>query len=171
MEIDEPVHLISYKKEWKDIYESEKKLLLPVFSGQAIEFEHIGSTSIEGMIAKPIIDIMIGLRSLEIGRELKKLLNDLGYVGFGEAGVPGRLYYRKRKVNDINLQLTKWKSLLWEENILFRDYLRSHPEDAIKYAEIKLMNFNKGFNTLLKYSDEKSLVIQEIMRKARKWNK
>lgn len=169
MEIDEPVHLISYQREWKKIYESEKTLLISVFSGQAIEFEHIGSTSIEGMIAKPIIDIMIGLRSLDIGEVLEKQLNDLGYAGFGEAGVPGRLYYRKRKDTDINLQITRWKSLLWEENILFRDYLRNHPEDANKYAEIKRLTFSKGVITLLKYSDEKSHVIQEIMNRARKW--
>jgi GrpB-like predicted nucleotidyltransferase (UPF0157 family) len=142
VEIDEPVHLMSYQENWKEVYESEKKLLISVFSDQAIGFEHIGSTSIEGMIAKPIIDILIGLRSLDIGNDLEKKLNDLGYEGFGEAGVPGRLYYRKRKINNINLQITKWKSVLWEENILFRDYLRSHPEDANKYAEMKLIILN-----------------------------
>ncbi|WP_062047726.1 GrpB family protein [Bacillus sp. JCM 19034] len=171
MKLDENVHLSSYRADWIEIYDEAKQQLFHVFSDKAIEIEHIGSTSIRGMVAKPIIDIMIGLIILEIDELLEKNLAKLGYEGFGEAGVPGRLYYRKRNNKDINLQITLWGSQLWNDNLLFRDYLRSHPDEAIHYSRFKQLTINKGINTLLKYSDEKSKVMDEIMNNAREWNR
>lgn len=122
------------------------------------------------MIAKPIIDIMIGLNSLEIDVITEEQLKELGYEGFGEAGVPGRLYYRKRTNLYINLQVTIQGSSIWNNNILFRDYLRSHPEDVNKYSEVKQEIVHSGGTTLLQYSDKKADIIQEILAKARKWS-
>ncbi|MFS0727653.1 GrpB family protein [Paenibacillus sp. 1P07SE] len=171
MKLDESVHLSSYREDWIDIFNEAKLQLSYAFLDNAIEIEHIGSTSIRGMVTKPIIDIMVGLKALKIDEFQERYLVKLGYEGFGEAGVPGRLYYRKRNNKDINLQITIWGSQLWNDNLLFRDYLRSHPDEASHYSKVKQLTINKGIDTLLKYSDEKSKVIQEIMNNAREWNR
>ncbi|MEK3732075.1 GrpB family protein [Paenibacillus sp. FSL M8-0334] len=168
--LDETISLSTYQAEWKEIYFQEKRVLSAVFQGNDERYEHIGSTSIEGMVAKPIIDIMIGLNSLEIDTMIEEQLKGLGYEGFGEAGVPGRLYYRKRTNPYINLQVTIQGSSIWVHNILFRDYLRSHPEDVFKYSEVKQEIVHSGGTTLLQYSDEKAEIIQQILAKARKWS-
>ncbi|WP_010275452.1 GrpB family protein [Paenibacillus senegalensis] len=70
----------------------------------------------------------------------------------------------------LSLVFAEWGSTIWKDNLLFRDYLRSHPEEAKEYSKIKEIAITKGYNTLLKYSEEKSDVIQQIMNHARKWN-
>lgn len=171
MGIDETVHLSFYREEWKDIYEQEKNILMPVFHEKAMDFAHIGSTSIKGMTAKPIVDIMIGLKDLIIEPEVDEQLVRFGYEGFGESGVAGRIHYRKRGQQNINLQITKWDSPLWKDNLLFRDYLRSHPEEARNYSQIKEVSLQNGYNTLLKYSEEKSETISGMIKNARDWER
>lgn len=171
MGIDEIIELSSYQDEWKDIYEQEKKKLEPVFAEQAVEFAHIGSTSVEGMTAKPIVDILIGLKELHIDECTDRQLIALQYESMGEAGVPGRIHYRKRTGQKINLQITGWDSAIWRDNLLFRDYLRTHPEQANAYAQAKRNTLASGINTLLKYSDEKSGTIAELLKQAREWAK
>ncbi|MBJ9992781.1 GrpB family protein [Paenibacillus sp. S28] len=171
MGIDEIIELSSYQDEWKDIYDQEKKKLEPVFAKQAVEFAHIGSTSVEGMTAKPIVDILIGLKELHIDEQTDRQLVALQYESMGEAGVPGRIHYRKRIGQKINLQITVWDSAIWRDNLLFRDYLRTHPEQANAYAQAKRNTLASGINTLLKYSDEKSGTIAELLKQAREWAK
>ena len=169
MSLDEIIHLTSFNQTWKDTYLSEKHILQPLF-GEEIQIEHIGSTSVEGMIAKPVIDIMIGLKTLLVDHETEIRLKGLSYIGFGEAGVAGRFYYRKRQGNNINLQVTIMNSQLWNDNLIFREYLRTHKTEADKYSNMKLFIMNKGIDTLLKYSEQKSNLILELMKNAREWS-
>lgn len=171
MGIDEIIELSPYQDEWKKIYGQEKRKLEPVFAEKAVEFAHIGSTSVEGMTAKPIVDILIGLKELHIDERTDRQLVALQYEGMGEAGVPGRVHYRKRIGTKINLQITEWNSALWRDNLLLRDYLRTHPEQAHVYAQAKLHTLASGINTLLQYSDVKSGTIAELLEKAREWAK
>ncbi|OZB96256.1 GrpB family protein [Paenibacillus sp. XY044] len=169
MGIDEIIELSPYQDKWKEIYEQEKRKLEPVFAEQAVEFAHIGSTSVEGMTAKPIVDILIGLKELQIGEWTDRQLVSMQYEHM--LGVPGRIHYRKRTGLKINLQITEWDSTIWRDNLLFRDYLRSHPEQAHAYAEAKRNTLARGINTLLEYSDEKSGTIAGLLEKARDWAK
>lgn len=89
------VEIVDYNSVWPQKYESEKKLLLSVVGNAIDNIHHIGSTSIEGLAAKPIIDIIIESPSLDILDSCKDQFELLGYEALGEFGMSGRRYYRK----------------------------------------------------------------------------
>ena len=163
MIIDEPITLEQYNPEWVTHYKDAASQLLPIFKNIK-GIEHIGSTAIEGMLAKPIIDILIGVEEVVLADDQIKALENVGYEYLGEAGVPGRLHFRKRKGLHVNMSIVKFESTLWNNNIKFRDHLRKNKDDARKYAEQKLKIFNEGHQRLLAYSKEKEPIISMILK-------
>ena len=111
---------------------------------------------------------MIGVEDLSNTDSVIKQLQALHYEYFGEANVPGRLYFRYRGAHTphYNIALCQYQSPVWVNNLLFRDYLRSKPEQAMIYSSFKQTVFNAGANSLLKYSDLKHPIVEEIMKKA-----
>ncbi len=91
----------------------------------------------------------------------------MGYEGFGEAGVKGRLYFRKRKEHAYNLAVVVWNGEQWINNILIWDYLRENPDFAKQYSDRKLSSLHKGITTLLAYSDEKADYVYSLLERAR----
>ena len=88
------VELHPYNPEWKDEFDKEKKYLLNMLKGYDVLIEHVGSTSIEGCSAKPVIDIFIGVKSLEYAETLKPLFLEHGYIY--KINVPNEVYFKKR---------------------------------------------------------------------------
>ncbi|TCZ69015.1 GrpB family protein [Paenibacillus albiflavus] len=139
--------------------------LKKIFGSLAREIQHFGSTSVPGMIAKPIINILIGVLNMDLDKTIIKDLIQAGYEGFGEAGVPGRLYFRKRKeVQAFNLAIVEWNGEQWNNNILIRQFLRQNPENAREYSERKFEAVSKGLTTLLSYSDEKAEYVYNLLQ-------
>ncbi len=99
--------------------------------------EHIGSTAVPELDAKPIIDLMLGLGSLEDGARCARMLGSLGYEHRGEAGVSGRIFLRTTSPRACHLNMVVVGGEFWESHLLFRDYLRTHPEIAGEYARPK----------------------------------
>lgn len=135
--------------------------------------EHVGSTSVAGtsakpMLAKPIIDIMVGLRQNSIGPVRTKLVS-LGYEDLGEAGVPGRLHFRRRTNSPFNVHVTPYGGPIWRANLALRDFLLAHPDAVTEYAEAKRAALQDGCNTLLQYSDHKSATVQRLLNRALEW--
>lgn len=168
MQIDEEIHLEEYNLSWVSQYEEEKQELQKVFADNAVQIEHFGSTSIPGMVAKPIVDILIGVKILGKDDEIFLNLVSLGYECFGEIS-PGRLYLRKRGSKSFNLAIVKLGSDLWINNIVLRDYLRLHPEEVVQYCKVKQKAYLGGARTLLHYSDLKGPFISEALQRARLW--
>lgn len=168
-EINEPVHLVDYNPVWPQLFNEEKEH--QIFIKRASVIEHFGSTSVSGMKAKPIIDILIGLPSMYLSKKELNALTRLGYKGFGEAGVPGRLYFVKRLPSiGYNLAVTQYSGKLWADNIMLRDYLRAHSAEAAKYALLKESIIASGTaNRLLEYSQLKYDCVQDLLNKARQW--
>lgn len=169
--IDEKIHIENYNPEWPILYETEKETLERTFKDLIKGIEHFGSTAVPKLKTKPIIDILIGLNSLDLDEKTLLKFTELGYEYLGEAGVPGRLYFRKRREHSYNLALVIYESELWNNNIIIRDYLRTHPDEAKKYGAIKSEIISKGINTLLEYSDRKNAYILELLNKAKSWKK
>ena len=169
--IDEKIHIEDYNPEWPFLYEKEKELIASKLGDWIRGIEHFGSTSVPNLAAKPIIDILIGVDSLNLDDKALSDLSELGYEGLGEAGVPGRLHFRKRKPNSFNLAIVLYNGDLWKNNIILRDYLRANPDEAEKYGEIKEAIFLKGIDTLLAYSDQKSSYVLELLDKAKTWKR
>jgi len=139
MEINEKIHIEEYNPEWVRQYENEKEHLCNALGDAVLGIEHIGSTSIPGIWAKPIIDIMIGVKSLPLEECLIDKVIELGYENLGEAGVSGRIYFRKRFPEAYNVHITQFGNLIWKNNVLLRDFLRSNKDEAIRYSELKKM--------------------------------
>jgi GrpB-like predicted nucleotidyltransferase (UPF0157 family) len=108
LNIDEPIPLEEYDEQWVQHYEAERDRILAAMSDIVVGIEHFGSTSIPGMVAKPIIDILVGVESLALRSKDIERLRRLGYEGFGEAGVASRLYFRKRGTPSYNLAIVEW---------------------------------------------------------------
>ena len=170
MNIDEPITIEPYNPAWVTHFASESVVLCHALSIEPSRVEHIGSTCVVGMHAKPIVDIMLGLDSFPAPQAVSARLCSLGYEAFGEAGVPGRLYFRKRLPTAFNVQAVSFGSPLWKNNLLLRDFLTNHPAEAQRYADEKQRAFQAGHRTLLAYSAAKASTIAELLAAAHRCN-
>ncbi len=136
--------IVNYDEKWPDDFLKIKEELQKVISTPC-EVEHVGSTSIPGMKAKPIIDIDVGLDNWADFETLKKALAEIGYEHEGDRGIKGReAFCRNGKVhNDIldsvahHLYVCSVDNEEFRRHILFRDYLRKHTEARDRYNQIK----------------------------------
>lgn len=167
--IEEPIIVVPPDPTWPMQYAVEKRFLQDLFGLRLRGIEHIGSTSVPGLDAKPIVDIMIGVPELEItAHELEQLLLH-GYEYFGQAGVPNRLYARKRGLQKFNLQIVCYRGLIWFNNLAIRDYLCSHPTEAAIYAGFKYTIINDGISSLLSYTERKCPFMFQLRQRAKGW--
>ena len=136
--------IVKYNKDWPEDFLKIKNELLKVLT-MPCQVQHVGSTSIPGMKAKPIIDIDVGLENWGNFEEVKKALAEIGYEHEGDKGIPGReAFCRDEKVpNEIldnidhHLYVCSVDNTEFNRHILFRDYLRSHVETRDRYNQIK----------------------------------
>jgi GrpB-like predicted nucleotidyltransferase (UPF0157 family) len=123
------------------MYEEEKQRILDVIRHELDGIEHIGSTSIPGMKAKPIIDILIAVRDLGIVANMVEPLRLIGYEyrPMGREKVPDTEYFRKGPSggNTHHIRVVRTGSQLWADYVLFRNYLRNHPEACREYEKLK----------------------------------
>ncbi len=124
----EIVRLIDYQPEWPELFEIEKNKLQNILGNSHILIEHIGSTSIPGIKAKPIIDIMIGINAFNDGFDLAKKLENANYRYKGENGIPGRHYFDYGNPSIYHLHMVEINSDFWIDHISFRDHLRINRE-------------------------------------------
>jgi GrpB-like predicted nucleotidyltransferase (UPF0157 family) len=133
------VRLVPYDPGWVLLFKEEKARLSRALGEWALDIQHVGSTAIPGGVAKPIIDISIAVESFEAAFACVKPMEDLGYVYAGENGIPRRHYFVKRNpATTHHIHMFEITSDQWRDHILFRDYMRSHPEAVQAYTDLKL---------------------------------
>ena len=134
------IDVVPYRSGWKELYEQEANLLKSTLGEKVLRIEHIGSTSIPGMEAKPIIDIMAGVVSLAQATELVPMVEPLGYVYKALDTTPERMFFAKERTTEYrthHLNITQQGSGFWKNQIAFRDYLRVHKQVAAEYVDLK----------------------------------
>jgi GrpB-like predicted nucleotidyltransferase (UPF0157 family) len=133
------VEIVPYDPVWPARFLDERAFLERVLgSWLAGPIEHVGSTAVPGLAAKPVIDIMAGVESLDASRDAVAALERGGYVYFPyKAEVMHWFCKPSPEFRTHHLHLVPFESDLWRERIAFRDYLRSHPEIAEEYASLK----------------------------------
>lgn len=132
------VHVVAYDPEWPRIFERIRSYVWPAVRDVAIDVEHIGSTSVPGLSAKPVIDACIVVASSREVQACIERLASIDYVHRGNLGVPEREAFRRPdKLPRHHLYLSPRESLSLKNHLGFRDYLRSHPEAAREYGELK----------------------------------
>ena len=136
---DEPIRIVHYDADWPERFEAERRLLVDAIAPWlAGPIEHIGSTAIPGLAAKPVIDIMAGVGSLNASREALPVLERLQYCYAPyKADVMHWFCKPSPALRTHHLHLVPIDSQLWIEQLAFRDYLRGHSDVAREYAGLK----------------------------------
>lgn len=164
-----PFKLSEYNPTWPEKFQKEKDMLLKLIGSHVQSIEHIGSTSVPDMVAKPEVDILVGLASLSDAESLIAILNDAGYAYYRrfEEFVPERRYFRKSEgiTPLVHIHAVETASDFYKEHIVFRDALRSDPGLRGKYIEFKLLLEKKSGGDRLKYNKES--FIRETLKKLR----
>lgn len=169
MTLDEPIQIVNHDPRWFEEYRLDAAELEIALVPWSPMLEHFGSTSVPGLAAKPIIDILVGLEKWPIVEGFSNALRSLGYEYLGKAGVPGREYFRRRRLHDTNVAVVEYRGPLWNDNVLLRDYLRTHPMIAAGYSRAKKEAWLNGARTLLAYSDAKAAEVTALLERARRW--
>jgi GrpB-like predicted nucleotidyltransferase (UPF0157 family) len=166
-----PVHLVHYDPEWPDMaarFSEQLKIVGPVLT----IVHHIGSTSVPGMTAKPVIDLMPLVSDLEIFDARRADLEAIGYVWHGEFGVEGRRFCTwddDRGCRLAQLHCYQHDSPHAKRQLAFRDYLRAFPDVAAAYEAEKYRASKLFPNNSVDYSREKGAFIREAEAKALAW--
>ena len=161
------VRLVPYATEWVQQFELEKSALRQVLAAHILEIQHVGSTAIPGMLAKPIIDIAIAVTDFEQARVCISLMEGLGYEYRGEQGIPRRHMFAKGNPRTFHVHMLEIESLEWQNHLLFRDYLCQHLDAAKEYAQLKLQLATQYPQDRVAYTDGKAPFIQRVLQLAR----
>ena len=159
------VVVVPYNPEWKWDFEKIKKELNSALGELAERIEHVGSTSVEGLPAKPCIDIDIVIKDYSVFRDVAEKLGGIGYVHEGNLGIEGReafKYSDKPHLREHHLYVCPKNSQELRRHITFRDFLRNNPETAKKYGEIKAEGARLFPGDIDKYIAYKGVYIEEI---------
>lgn len=166
------VKLAAYNPQWLILYEKEKRLILDAIGRIVAGIEHIGSTAVSGLAAKPVIDIMVAVNSLKDAEKCIEPLQRIGYeyVPEHETLIPERHYFRKgkpRKEQHYHLHMVKLKSEFWKRHLMFRNYLRNHPKVAQDYSNLKKKLATKYRSDREGYTEGKTSFIESVVARAK----
>ena len=156
--------------EWKKLFKAEKSALKEVLGDRFIATEHVGSTAIPGIKAKPILDLMLAIPDLENWKWVQEPLSKLGYEfrrDFREE--QGHILFVKGLEENRThyLKITEPNSDFWTEHILFRDYLINNPQYREEYQNLKEKLFNAHAGNREPYTKGKEDFVRKILKLAR----
>lgn len=161
------VVVVPYDPAWPAAYESEKRAITERLAGRDAAFEHVGSTAVPGLAAKPTIDVLIGTPRGGVDAEILKAFESLGYGYLGEYGIPGREFFRKGLPPTYHVHWVERGGAFWRDQLLFRDFMRNHPAECLRYESIKRELAERFRDDRKSYTASKSGLIQELMGLAR----
>ena len=164
--VDESVSISEYRLSWPNAFKAERRRLVAALGVQKELIEHIGSTAVYGLVGKPVLDLMLGVRVYPPPEGLLPAIERLGYQSFGEAGVPGRLYYRQRVAMQSNLHVVRFEGDHWVNNLALRDFLQSNASARERYTLAKRSAIASGATSLLAYSAAKATVVSALLQEA-----
>ncbi|MEN6459776.1 MAG: GrpB family protein [Syntrophomonas sp.] len=165
------VELHPYDKEWIELFQNEKALIEYNTIGRELYIEHVGSTSIPGMVSKPIVDILVGITDITQNQinDYIDILDTIDYYylrGFNifDTNI-ARYFFVKGNLEDtqFHLHLVRKGSYYWNEYLFFRDCLRNDSELAEKYAAIKQVLAAQYTNDRSSYRFYKSFFIEDFL--------
>jgi GrpB-like predicted nucleotidyltransferase (UPF0157 family) len=167
-----PVKIVDYDQNWPKVFEKEKKLILSAVGHIVVRIEHIGSTAVPGLSAKPIVDILVAVKHLSDAKTCIEPLKRIGYEYKAklEADIPERRFFGKGEPPEeqhYHLHMVERTSDFWERHLLFRDYLRVHPEVVQEYQKLKRRLAAKYRTNREGYTEAKTPFIESIVAKAR----
>ena len=168
--MDKPVVIEEYTSKWTLQFTEEQKIIKDIVGDAALAIEHIGSTSVEGLSAKPILDIMVGVRDLNEIDMFIEPLKAIGYEHVLHEEFPNRRFFRKGlwRAGTHHLHIYQYGSEEWNHNLLFRDYIRNHPNVRQQYEQLKKELANTHRFDRVAYTNAKAPFIVDVIQKAKK---
>lgn len=159
------VIVLPYDSKWKTDFENIKQELLGAIGDLVICIEHVGSTSVEGLSAKPVIDIDVVISSYSVFDSVVSRLENIGYFHEGNLGIEDREAFRyagKPHLQTHHLYVCPQDSKELLRHITFRDFLKNSPEAVKKYSAVKEMAAKLYPDDIEKYMEYKSPCIEEL---------
>ncbi len=157
------VILREYDPAWAQLYEEWRARILDVAGDHITEIHHIGSTSVPGLLAKPVIDIMPGIAQFEDGFSIVRAMQELGFQSRGEFGLLLRHYFNR---TDVHVHVYPVGQGEWHNQLAFRDYLRTHEDARNTYIALKRDLQHRHRYNRAAYTEAKSDFIASILAKA-----
>lgn len=166
------VALMPHDEEWKALFEQEKLLLESLIGKHVVDIQHNGSTAIAGIAAKPMIDILIGVRSMDNVKHFDKdKLKDADIYHLGQVEIEGKAVFAKFSNLD---ELTKthvyhvveYGGDWWKQHTFFRDYLNGNPDVARRYESLKKGLTLQYPDNEQQYTDAKKMFVDEVLKLA-----
>lgn len=169
--MDDLIEVVPYDPGWPGEFAKERDALYEALGSALGVIEHIGSTGIPGLGAKPTIDLMAGSKDLPVGEEAVASLAKLGYRYLGEYGIAGRHFFRKGSPPTHHLHWVRKGGDFWWKQMIFRDYMRAVPDEARAYEVLKKGLAEKFHNDRSRYTTAKTDFVVAALERAWRWSK
>lgn len=168
------IKVVPYHYIWPELYKREKTILESIFGKLILDIHHFGSTSIKGMSAKPIIDIMVIVENIDLIDNYNELMIEKGYIPRGENGINERRYFIKLNPDNsgnhtCHIHIYQKGNQHITDELMFRDYLEVDAESFKEYEKIKIKAARHYRHSPRAYVDAKCNCIKKIMEKARQY--
>jgi NAD-dependent deacetylase len=166
-----PVTVVDYDPEWPERFAQESERIRAALDDKVVEIEHVGSTAVPDLAAKPVIDLLVGLRCLGLTDDEIGSMKDLGYEFLGELGLPGRLFFRKGgETSTHHVHAVVSGEEQWSRHLAFRDFLRSHRDEARRYGDAKRRLAEDVEHDWYAYVERKNVFTDELFQRAWEWH-
>lgn len=168
-----PIVIVQYDPRWPAMFERESERIQAALGDRALAIQHIGSTAVAGLAAKPIIDILVGVRHTADLDGCIGPLTRFGYIYDTFPEFPDRRFFRDGPMGagPHHVHCARYRSDFWEDKVLFRDWLRTGPEAANEYLMLKLDlagRFGQDRESHERYTDGKNAFIHGALVEARR---
>jgi GrpB-like predicted nucleotidyltransferase (UPF0157 family) len=164
------VEVCPYNRKWPVQFTEEAMKLFCTLQGNVTDIYHIGSTSIPGLKAKPIIDMMPVVENIVLADQYNEEMQAIGYEPKGEYGIFGRSFFIKGKDKRTHhVHVFQEGSYHIKRHLAFRDYLRAHPDEKKKYGDLKEGLAKEFPDDIESYITGKEALVKEIEAKALDW--
>ncbi len=168
------VRLEPHQEQWELSAAEVQQDLREVLGDAAVDIQHVGSTAIRSISAKPIVDIAVGIRDLAQGKLLAEKLSQRQII-LRQEDIPGQLLFVKgdfaQDTRSHHIHFVRWNDPAWIDYIDFRDYLNACPEQAARYEKVKIKLARKFPAGRQEYTAGKQRIIAELLRSARQWRR
>jgi GrpB-like predicted nucleotidyltransferase (UPF0157 family) len=170
--MSEPVFVVPYDPKWPSLFTLERSRVEAVLGSWAQAIEHVGSTAVPGLDAKPVIDLMVGVRDVRNADRCIRPLEGIGYSYWAENPNPERALFVKfvdagRTSHTHNLHVVEISGDLWNDRLVFRDYLRARLETARGYARLKHDLADRFRNDREAYTEAKTGFVSTVVERAK----
>ncbi len=165
---EEPIHIVPYDPAWPGLFDEERSLLESVLGPWLVgPIEHIGSTAVPGLMAKPVLDIMAGVHDLPSSVGAYAALEPVGYMYFPYRPEVMHWFCKPSPARRTHhLHLVPFQSPLWADRIAFRNYLRNSTEAAAEYAALKVALAERHRLDREAYTNAKGEFVRSVLERA-----